>query len=110
MLAASTLLLLLVAVATVPSTAAAQNADPGASGPAAAAAAAAPTVIHIVADDLGYHDTHWRNHGADGTSTDSLDALVKAGVEIPDFCKSPSWRGTSSCCTRPLTLLARCTW
>lgn len=49
---------------------------------AAAAAAAPPTVIHLVADDLGYHDTNWKNHQV---STDALDALVKAGVEIPDF-------------------------
>ena len=49
---------------------------------ATAAAAAPPTVIHLVADDLGYHDTNWKNHQV---STDALDALVKAGVEIPDF-------------------------
>ena len=46
---------------------------------AAAAAVAPPTVIHLVADDLGYHDTNWRNHQV---STDNLDALVKVGVEI----------------------------
>ena len=46
------------------------------------AASAPPTIIHLVADDLGYHDTNWRNHQV---STDALDALVKVGVEIPDF-------------------------
>ena len=45
-------------------------------------ATAPPTVIHLVADDLGYHDTNWKNHQV---STDALDALVKVGVEIPDF-------------------------
>lgn len=50
-----------------------------AAGAAAAAAVAPPTVIHLVADDLGYHDTNWRNHQV---STDNLDALVKVGVEI----------------------------
>ena len=56
--------------------------SPHPAGAAAAAAAAPPTVIHLVADDLGYHDTNWKNHQV---STDALDALVKAGVEIPDF-------------------------
>ena len=50
--------------------------------PGIAAAVAPPTVIHLVADDLGYFDTNWRNHQV---STDALDALVKAGVEIKDF-------------------------
>lgn len=45
-------------------------------------ATAPPTVIHLVADDLGYHDTNWKNHQV---STDALDALVKVGIEIPDF-------------------------
>jgi hypothetical protein len=45
-------------------------------------APAPPTVIHLVADDLGYHDTNWKNHQV---STDALDTLVKAGIEIPDF-------------------------
>jgi arylsulfatase A-like enzyme len=50
--------------------------------PSSSTAAAPPTIIHLVADDLGYHDTNWRNHQV---STDALDALVKVGVEIPDF-------------------------
>ena len=50
--------------------------------PSSSAMAPPPTIIHLVADDLGYHDTNWRNHQV---STDALDALVKVGVEIPDF-------------------------
>ena len=43
----------------------------------------APTyVIHVVIDDLGYHDVQWRNNQ---TITPTLDRLVAEGVEIPEF-------------------------
>jgi hypothetical protein len=39
-------------------------------------------VIHVLADDLGYHDVNWRNNQ---TITPNLDKLAKAGIEIPEF-------------------------
>eukprot|EP00937_MAST-01D_sp_MAST-1D-sp2_P001248 g1248.t1 len=39
-------------------------------------------VMHVVIDDLGYHDTNFRNNQ---TITPALDALVADGVEIPEF-------------------------
>ena len=50
---------------------------------AASSEKAPPTyIIHIVADDLGYHDVTWHNNQ---TKTPALDALVKEGVELLDF-------------------------
>ena len=57
----------------------------------ASASGAGPAyVIHVVADDLGYHDTNWR---IKQTITPNLDSLVAKGVEIPEV--SPS---AHSCC------------
>jgi hypothetical protein len=47
------------------------------------AAAARPRyVLHVVADDLGYHDVNWRN---EQSITPTLDSLNAEGVEIPEF-------------------------
>ena len=55
----------------------------------ASVSGAAPAyVIHVVADDLGYHDTNWRNNQ---TITPNLDSLVAKGVEIPEV-------SAHSCC------------
>ena len=84
----NTLLILLVAaLLTAPAASvaapAASVAAPAASVAAPAASVAAPTyVIHIVIDDLGYHDVQWRNNQ---TITPTLDRLVAEGVEIPEF-------------------------
>ena len=41
-------------------------------------------VIHIMADDLGYGDVGWKTTKTERVETPTLDALVGAGVEIPE--------------------------
>lgn len=57
--------------------AAAESSEPQAPGPQKPV-----MVIAVLADDLGYHDTNWKNNQ---TLTPTLDHLVQTGVEIPDF-------------------------
>jgi arylsulfatase A-like enzyme len=41
-----------------------------------------PSVIHVVIDDLGYHDLNFRNGQ---TETPVMDKMVRQGVEIKEF-------------------------
>merc|ERR1719201_2552294 len=45
-------------------------------------AATKPHIVHVLIDDLGYHDANFRNGQ---TETPTIDAMVRDGIEIKEF-------------------------